>query len=291
MSSLGHLEKQYFEELFEMEDGYVLDFSNDSFERFFKTTIGDDIYDDKYNEFGNSKAKRLRSYWDNESDEKVGIILSEMLDLWVFGQQKQGNNPEENSIYKKCRSIVNGLVGEKEDKESSKEEFLEKDFEDIPLSEIELDEDLISILSKRFEEAQKALKNDLPLSTIFMCGSILEGLLFGMADKYPKDFNKSELSAKNKEGEVKTFRFWSLSQFIDVAHDIGILELDVKKFSHYMRDFRNYIHPYEQFNSGFNPSIETARICMQVLRAGIISIHNYDNQNGKEPLITEIDND
>ena len=276
MSSLGHLEKEYFEELFDMDSGYVIEFTNESFERFFKTTVGDDIYDDKYSEYGTSKAKRLRSYWDNEPDKKVGKVLNEMLDLWVFEQHKQGLNPEDNSIYKKCRSFAAGLFGGNEDAESSEDEFLKKDFGDIPITEIDLDEHLIQILTNRYEEAQKALKNGLPLSTIFMCGSILEGLLLGMANKYPKDFNKSELSAKNKDGKVKTFNFWTLSQFIDAAHDLGILGLDVKKFSHYLRDFRNYIHPYEQMNSGFNPNIETAKICLQVLRAAIISIQNYE---------------
>jgi len=250
MSSIGHLEKEYFEELFDMDSGYVMEFTNESFERFFKTTVGDDIYDDKYSEFGTSKAKRLRSYWDNEPDKKVGRVLNEMLDFWIFEQHKQGLNPEDDSIYKKCRSISARLLGDKEDAESSEDEFLKKDFGDIPITKIELDDNLIQILTSRFEEAKKALKNGLPLSTIFMCGSILEGLLLGMANKYPKDFNKSEFSAKNKNGKVKAFNYWSLSQFIDVAFDLGILELDVKKFSHYLRDFRNYIHPYEQIIFG-----------------------------------------
>jgi len=51
-----------------------------------------------------------------------------------------------------------------------------------------------------------------------------------------------------------------------------LLRLDVKKFSHVMRDFRNYIHPYEQMASKFNPDKHTAEICLQVLRAAIVGL-------------------
>jgi hypothetical protein len=51
-----------------------------------------------------------------------------------------------------------------------------------------------------------------------------------------------------------------------------MLGLDVKKFSHALRDFRNYIHPYEQMASRFNPDAHTAQICFQVLRAAISAL-------------------
>ena len=50
------------------------------------------------------------------------------------------------------------------------------------------------------------------------------------------------------------------------------LKLDVKKFSHELRDFRNYIHPYEQLASKFTPDKHTAEICLQVLKAAIADL-------------------
>ena len=35
------------------------------------------------------------------------------------------------------------------------------------------------------------------------------------------------------------------AQLIDVGCEVGVLKLDIKKFSHGLRDFRNYIHPYD----------------------------------------------
>lgn len=47
------------DELFEMQGGYVLDFSNQTFSDFFEDEFGIDIYNDRYSEGGTSKAKRL----------------------------------------------------------------------------------------------------------------------------------------------------------------------------------------------------------------------------------------
>ena len=47
---------------------------------------------------------------------------------------------------------------------------------------------------------------------------------------------------------------------------------DVKKFSHALRDFRNYIHPFQQMASQFNPDQHTAKICWQVLQAAITQL-------------------
>jgi hypothetical protein len=71
---------------------------------------------------------------------------------------------------------------------------------------------------------------------------------------------------------VKQFHEWSLSQLIDVSSEVGLLKPDVKKFSHGLRYFRNYIHPYEEMNSGFTPDEHTAKLCFQVLKAALASV-------------------
>jgi hypothetical protein len=71
---------------------------------------------------------------------------------------------------------------------------------------------------------------------------------------------------------VKQFSEWTLAQFIDVACELGYLKLDIKKFGHALRDFRNYIHPYQQMSSRFDPDHHTAEICLQVLRAAIAGL-------------------
>ena len=79
-------------------------------------------------------------------------------------------------------------------------------------------------------------------------------------------------SPKDNSGKVKQFHEWSLAAFIDVAKDLSLIQHDTHKFSHSLRDFRNYIHPFEQMSSGFKPREHTAKICLQVLKAAINEI-------------------
>jgi hypothetical protein len=101
---------------------------------------------------------------------------------------------------------------------------------------------------------------------------VLEGVLLGAALKNPEKFNRSPASPKTPQGKVKQHHDWTLSQLIDVACDVQMLKPDVKTFSHGLRDFRNYIHPYQQMVSGFEPDKHTAKVCFQVLKAALASL-------------------
>jgi hypothetical protein len=125
---------------------------------------------------------------------------------------------------------------------------------------------------QRLDEIRKCLTAQAPLAVIFLCGSTLEGILLGTASARAKDFNQSSLSPKDKLGKVKQFQEWTLNDFINVARDLGLVGEDVKKFSHALRDFRNYIHPFKQMASQFNPDQRTAKICWQVLQAAITQL-------------------
>jgi hypothetical protein len=146
--------------------------------------------------------------------------------------------------------------------------FLNQQFKSVPIDQLGLESRIIEVINSRFEEIRNCLKNNAPLSVIFLTGSSLEGILLGMASGSPKAFNMAK-TAPVKDGKVKQFYEWSLSNLIDTANELGILKEDVRKFSHALRDFRNYIHPLQQVSSGFHPDDHTARICWQVLMAAI----------------------
>ena len=153
------------------------------------------------------------------------------------------------------------------------DEFLNKDFEEISLEKLEIDSIVTSVLEQRLGEIKKCLKCNASLSVIFLCGSTLEGILLGIASNNPADFNKAKSAPKdNSTGKTRAFSEWSLSNFIDVAKEVGFIQEDVKKFSHVLREFRNYIHPYQQCSEKFNPSEHTAKLCWQTLKAAIFQI-------------------
>lgn len=270
MSSLKTLDKEPFESLFGMGSGYVLDFTNRTFAEFFAETVGIDIYDSKYDRNGDSKAKRLRAFWELESDPLVGKVLGELLEYWAYKTPEA--SPAEVTRADRCRSIVARLLGRQVTQKESENQFLDRDLSGVSLSAVKMAPSLLPVLQGRFEEAKRCLQADAPLATIFLCGSVLEGLLLGVACTNPQQFNQAPNSPKDKAGKVKPLPEWTLAQFIDVACELGHLKLDVKKFSHALRDFRNYIHPYQQLSSRFAPDRHTAQICLQVLKAGIASL-------------------
>ncbi len=158
--------------------------------------------------------------------------------------------------------------------ELEEDEFLKYEFKDVKLEAIGLDGVITDTLNLRFDEIKECLKSNAPLAVIFLCGSTLEGILLGVALKNPKKFNKAKSAPLDKKGKVKKLHDWTLNNLINTAFEIGFLKEDVKKFSHSLRDFRNYIHPYEQLSSGFNPDKHTAKISWQVLKAAIFQLSN-----------------
>lgn len=152
------------------------------------------------------------------------------------------------------------------------DDFLDKEFDDISIDSLGLDSIVSEVLKIRFGEIKNCFAAQAHLSVIFLSGSSLEGILLGIALKSPKEFNQAKSAPKDKEGKVKQFPDWTLSQLIDVSFEVGLIKDDVKKFSHALRDFRNYIHPYQQVSSRFYPDHHTAKICFQVLKAGVFQL-------------------
>lgn len=164
--------------------------------------------------------------------------------------------------------------------EIKEDEFLKLTYT-INIDSIGLDTNVSDIIKQRLKEVEVCIGNEAPLASILLIGSIMEGMLLGTASMYPQQFNQAPSAPRDKDGKVKIFPNWTLNSFIDVASEVGLLKQDVRKFGHIVRDFRNYIHPYEQMSSRFFPDTHTALICFQVLKAAISQIGTFrKNQQG-----------
>lgn len=278
MANLKQTDILLLEKIFEMDGGNVLKFTNPSFQRFIFNVCKIDIYESKYAIYGESKAKRLHAFWQLESDKIVGILINELLAYWEMNRKINGIEISKNEaiIFNDCLRIANRLRGvpdktnQNDTIETTEGDFLKREYKDISLEKLDIDSSVTEILKDRLIEVQKCIKSESSLSVIILCGSILEGILLGIALKNMKEFNQSPSSPRNKEtGKVLPFQDWTLSNLIDVAYSIGLIGLDVRKFSHSLRDFRNYIHPYQQMSSKFSTDIDTAKISYQVLQAAI----------------------
>ena len=272
MSSVTAADQQYLERVLTMSSGFVLNFTNRSFGQFFDS-FNVHIYNPRYELYGPSKANRMRAFWKTESDALVGRVLSEMLDAYEAQCISSGSEPDSVPL-NKCREVVAKLLGVPfQASPTTDKGFLDKEFVIPDVQKLPIESTVAPIIQARLKEAQACLSVGAHLSVIFLCGSVLEGVLLGSAQKEPEKFNRSKASPKQEsEGKVKAFHEWSLSEFINVAHDIGLLKPDVQEFSHGLRHFRNYIHPYQQMVSRFAPDEYTARVCLQVLKAALADV-------------------
>jgi hypothetical protein len=269
MANLNFTQKQLFEKLFD-RGGYVLNFSDRTFSEFFQD-FSVNIDSQKYQKNGTSKMKRLRAFWEIEDDKLVGNVLKGLLEL-----AKQIENIEDKDS-KLATQYINTLLGIKNEvnnrnKELTESEFLKQEFSNINLSSLGFDVQLEEVINQRLEEIKKSLNNESSLAVIFLCGSTLEGLLLHIATQNPKKFNTSKSAPKEKDGKPKKLTEWPLDSLINVAHEENFIKLDIKKYAHTLKDFRNYIHPRQQASQNFNPDKHTAEISWKVLQATIANL-------------------
>lgn len=206
--------------------------------------------------------------------DKLGKLLKEFNQYLAYDGWKLSVVGKNIEIHHVDGKIIEEEIEKHCSKNSSsttEADFLSIEYSNVSTDELPITEQVKPILSVRLAEMKLCFESEAYLSTVIICGSLLEGILLGIASSFPKEFNQSK-SAPKKDGKVLPFPNWTLSQFIDAAANIGLLQEDVKEFSHVLRDFRNYIHPYQQMSTKFLPNEHTAKICMQVLKAAIFQI-------------------
>ena len=80
MSDLNFSERSKLERLLKMGGGYVLDFTDRTFQEFVHESTGVNIYDEKFDVNGSSKAKHLRAFFALAPNYQVGKLLKDLMD-------------------------------------------------------------------------------------------------------------------------------------------------------------------------------------------------------------------
>lgn len=265
MANLSMIDKRLLEDLLGMSGGYVLDFSNNTYAEFFNQ-YGINIYQDKYAVIGESKAKRLRSFWQIESDSLVAQILNSLFEY--VDALKPVEAGELSDQHWKIVNRLNGKSLSTNTSVDSESSFLSQHYEVPSLAKLNLDSITENVINQRLDEIQICLNSGAWLSVVFLIGSSLEAIMLHTAISNPKVFNSSN-SAPKQDGKAKHFHQWSLAELINVAHAENFISMNIKKFGHAVRDFRNFIHPNQQIIARFDPDEHTAKISWQVLCATI----------------------
>ncbi len=108
MSSLNMREKRVLEEFLQMESGYVLNFSDRTFGDFVHEVVDIEIHSGTYTIHGTSKAKKLRAFWEIESDYLVGRLLKALVEY--VEDTYRNTNDAEKKLAHRCREIASRLL-------------------------------------------------------------------------------------------------------------------------------------------------------------------------------------
>lgn len=108
MAKFTSIETMKLEKFLGMGGGYVLDFSNRTFQQFIFEHSHRDIYDDRYSSGGNSKANRLRTFWHIESGPVVAKLMTDLLEYWKARKLTMGEdlNKLDEALYEDCLKIA-----------------------------------------------------------------------------------------------------------------------------------------------------------------------------------------
>lgn len=98
------------ERLLGMETGYVLGFNNRSFQTFVFEAVKLDIDAPQYEEKGTSKANRLRTFWEVESDFTVGKLLEALFEYIEGTSIDVLDETNKAQLLKRCRPIAARLL-------------------------------------------------------------------------------------------------------------------------------------------------------------------------------------
>lgn len=110
-----------------MGGGYVLNFSNRTFQEFVADSVRRDIYSGKYDYSSCSKANLLRRLWEIEPNHVVGKVVNDLIEL----AREQSPHRNDETLLDECQRIVERIRqgAPVEELEAIGEELAEKDFD------------------------------------------------------------------------------------------------------------------------------------------------------------------
>lgn len=126
------------------------------------------------------------------------------------------------------------------------------------------DENLVAALGFWNAEYQKCAGAGACLASVVLLGAMLEAALL-VLKKHPEESNKCPAAPK-RDGRVKAFGEWTLSEMIDVACALGWIGKYAQSAGHGLRDYRNFIHANKLMQENENPDQGLVAICSRTVQ-------------------------
>nr|QNO58090.1 hypothetical protein OJKMNAAM_00012 [Methanosarcinales archaeon ANME-1 ERB7] len=202
--------------------------------------------------------------WKYGGQQVCGDFLSAIENLFIgTGEKTYSLDTEEQQLLTHGQTYLDEYRSYKKDYEKRWLQKVEKQAEDwkkkeektqmkMPQFDFKFirDKEIKNLLTKDWEETQKAFQNELHKATVLLCGTILESLLIDALSCIEKEakvnYYQKYLEGKNKGNKPPEIENWQLYQLIEIAKQQGIISADAAKLSHIVRDYRNLIHLFVQ---------------------------------------------
>jgi hypothetical protein len=118
--------------------------------------------------------------------------------------------------------------------------------------------DLFAVLDRYYRDTRSAAAADSYLGVIVGCGAVVEGLLTWALLQNEARARESKNAQKNRANEVLPIEQWSLASLISVSADLGVIGTTAKQASWALKDFRNFVHPYNVLQQSARPDASLA---------------------------------
>lgn len=123
---------------------------------------------------------------------------------------------------------------------------------------------LARVLDDYYRQTQKAAAADSSLGVVVGCGSVVEGVLTWALVQRRDDAMRSA-RAPRKQGQAPPIEQWGLAHLIDVSVDLEIIGKTAKQAAWAVKDFRNFIHPYNVLQQSARPDQALAMNALSAL--------------------------
>jgi len=127
------------------------------------------------------------------------------------------------------------------------------------------DDQVRLVIEKYYDQALKAFTAEAHLGAIVACGAVVEGLLTWALLQRGEKALQSRKACKDKQGAVRALTEWNLSNLIDVSVELELIGDTGRAASWALKNFRNFIHPYNVLQQSARPDAALAMSAMAAL--------------------------
>lgn len=122
-------------------------------------------------------------------------------------------------------------------------------------------EEMRTILTRRWHECCKCVNAEAHLAAIVMMGGLLEALFVARANKMPVKtplINAKSAPKDRTTGKTVNYQEWMLDSYIKVGCELNWITHSAKDVADILKEYRNYVHPEKErrhgVTLGFNDS-------------------------------------